>query len=92
MTDLRVLCRLAAHVFPQVGVEFSCRDDAVFITVCFAAAGASIGHLLGEGKEYEVRYPGGTTRPVMYRNQRTGSDDLLSIERPRTESPWSIPA
>ena len=35
--------------------------------------------LLGEGKECQVRYPGGTTRPVMYRNENTRSDDLLVL-------------
>ena len=35
--------------------------------------------LMGEAKEYEIRYPGGASRPVMYRNDSTKSDDLIVL-------------
>ena len=35
--------------------------------------------LMGAGTEYGVRYPGGASRPVMYRNASTQSDDLIVL-------------
>lgn len=35
--------------------------------------------LMGEAKEYETRYPGGASRPVMYHNESTSSDDLIVL-------------
>jgi len=35
--------------------------------------------LMGEGKEYNIRYPGGASRPVMFRNDSTRSDDLIVL-------------
>ncbi|MDA0835611.1 MAG: hypothetical protein O3A29_20240 [Planctomycetota bacterium] len=35
--------------------------------------------LMGEGKEGDIRYPGGASRPVMYRNATTNSDDLIVL-------------
>ncbi|RLS41783.1 MAG: hypothetical protein DWH81_05390 [Planctomycetota bacterium] len=35
--------------------------------------------LLGQAQEFQHRYPGGASRPVMYRNGQTRSDDLLVL-------------
>jgi hypothetical protein len=35
--------------------------------------------LMGQAKEYETEYPGGASRPVMYRNETTNSDDLIVL-------------
>lgn len=35
--------------------------------------------LLGKAKEYATVYPGGASRPVMYRNAATRSDDLIVL-------------
>ena len=35
--------------------------------------------LIGEGTESGIRYPGGASRPVMYRNASTKSDDLIVL-------------
>ncbi|MFN0052271.1 MAG: hypothetical protein ACKV0T_08765 [Planctomycetales bacterium] len=35
--------------------------------------------LIGEGTENGIRYPGGASRPVMYRNAETNSDDLIVL-------------
>ena len=35
--------------------------------------------LIGEGTENGVRYPGGASRPIMYRNAKTKSDDLIVL-------------
>ncbi len=35
--------------------------------------------LVGEGTENGIRYPGGASRPVMYRNAETMSDDLIVL-------------
>ena len=35
--------------------------------------------LIGEGTENGLRYPGGASRPVMYRNAETNSDDLIVL-------------
>ncbi len=35
--------------------------------------------LMGEGKVDGIRYPGGASRPVMYRNESTRSDDLMVL-------------
>lgn len=35
--------------------------------------------LMGTAKEYDHIYPGGASRPVMYRNTTTSSDDLLVL-------------
>ena len=35
--------------------------------------------LIGEGTENGIRYPGGASRPVMYHNAETNSDDLIVL-------------
>lgn len=35
--------------------------------------------LIGEGTENGIRYPGGASRPVMYRNGNTHTDDLIVL-------------
>lgn len=35
--------------------------------------------LMGYGTENGIRYPGGASRPVMYRNENTQSDDLIVL-------------
>ncbi len=35
--------------------------------------------LMGQAKEYDHVYPGGASRPVMYRNAATNSDDLIVL-------------
>lgn len=35
--------------------------------------------LMGEAKEFGIRYPGGASRPVMYRNDSANSNDLIVL-------------
>ncbi|MEX0724901.1 MAG: hypothetical protein WD065_01445 [Planctomycetaceae bacterium] len=62
------------------GEPFSKRDGRQFARPKFLLKdeqGETL--LMGEGKEGAVRYPGGASRPVMYRNTSTTSDDLIVL-------------
>lgn len=62
------------------GETYSKRDGRQFARPKFLLQDEQGGTLLmGEGKEADVRYPGGASRPVMYRNAGTMSDDLIVL-------------
>jgi hypothetical protein len=62
------------------GREYSKRNGEVFAkpqNLLKDGQGAPL--LMGEAKEYQHVYPGGASRPVMYRNSTTNSDDLIVL-------------